>query len=427
MQWLIFQVVISSEGIDPLSTSPDTYVPSPVLTPSNLLVIRNTMAPPPDKQTATPADRFILFGDSWLQMQTVVASALALPISQGDFTANYGDFSDKRKIDGLLTAFQNLVDLSGEFGDPSTIQRKIASDGSYLTSSTPPMELYGHVIWLALQIENAASTFTATFKTLNDILNPSVGTAAERASYLRALLTGPGGLASTAATMRSHVSELLRKMAAFALKVDDAAAEVEQYTSNDSKILADANKLLGQLKSDLDTLRSLADEAMQKWRDYTISAVTTSVGITIISAGMLWPVGAALGVGLGVAAAKERQAYDSLISQIAGKEVEVQKKTQLVTDLTGLNAEMPEMVASLSNFKSGLQTIEGVWVDIGGNLNYIATNYTDDQLANLVFVIQIAKILDAQRKWQNISDTAQQFTQHSLVSYSRSSFGTPLS
>ena len=411
-----------------MSTSSDTYVPSSYLTPSNPLVIPNTMAPPPGKQTPTPADRFILFGDSWLRMQTLIASILALPISRGDFTAKYGDFvaSDKSKIDGLLAALKNLVALSNEFGDPSAIQRKIASDGSYLTSSAPPTELYGHVIWLALQIENAAFTFTSTFESLSDVLKPSVGTPAERASYLRALLTGPGGLTSTAATMYSRTSELSRKMAAFELKVADAAFQVGQYSSSDSQILADANKLLGRLSDDLNDLNFQSDEAMREWRDYTISAVTTSVGITIISAGFLWPVAAGLGVGLGVAAAKAREKYDSIRSQIDGKGAEVQQKTVLVTDLVGLNTQMPQMVASVSNFQTSLQTIEGVWVDIGGNLNYIATAYSVDQLADLAWVIQACKIVEANNAWHNISVTAQQFTQNSLVGYTRSSFGAPL-
>jgi hypothetical protein len=302
----------------------------------------------------------------------------------------------------------------------------MAGDGSYVTSSTPPAEIYGHIVWLAWQIETAATSFTSTFQTLFEVLKPSYGTVAERASFLRSLLVQPGGLASTAATKHSEVSQLLQKMAGFATEVNAAAAQVQKYSAAGSQILVDANQLLGRLESDLVTLREASDEAYKKWRDYTISAVSTSVPILILSFGALWPLAVGLGLGLGVAAGLQRKAYEDLMGQIRGKDIEVQQKTQLVTDLRALNTRMPEMVASVSTFQTDLAKIESVWVDIGGNLNYIATNYTDAQLADLTFVVQIAKILDAQQKWHNLGDTAQQFVQNSLVPYSYANFGSAL-
>ena len=41
-------------------------------------------------------------------------------------------------------------------------------------------------------------------------------------------------------------------------------------------------------------------------------------------------------------------------------------------------------------------------------------------------IAQATKVLDAQTKWQSISDTAKDFTQHSLVSYNSSEFGASL-
>ena len=102
------------------------------------------------------------------------------------------------------------------------------------------------------------------------------------------------------------------------------------------------------------------------------------------------------------------------------------KKTQLQTDLRGLHTAIPGLVSSVSDFKAKLSEIEGVWVNIGGNLSYIASNYTDAQLSNLPWVTQATKVIDAQNKWQSISDTAKDFTQHSLVSYNSGDFGSSL-
>ncbi len=401
---------------------------SPLLVPNNTLTIRNS-APPPDKSGPTPPDRFILFGQSWLTMQNAVAASLKLPLNQGEFDTKYGAFpaTDKAEVDGCFTAMANLRDLSSSFGDPKTIKAKIADDGKYLFTQTPPEEIYGHIAWLAIQIENAASTFDNTFAVLQDLLSPSAGTPAERADNLRAILTGDGGLTSTASAMGDRTATLSSKLATFDGKVNEASSAILEYSGGSSQILADANKLLGQLKSDIDTMQKAADAAHTAWRNYTIAAVTTSVGITILSGGLLWFVGLGLGIGLGVAAAKEMTLYNSLTNQIAGKEADVKQKTHLVTDLTGLNKQMPDLVSAVSEFKTRMEEVEGVWTDIGGNLAYIASNYTDEQLSNYSWVVQTTKILDAQKKWEAIAATAQQFTQHSLVSYDAGlSFGQPI-
>ena len=401
--------------------------PTTLLTPINPLTIRNG-APPAGKASPTPSDRFLLFGDSWLNMQTAVTASLALPISKGDFATKYGSFPalDQGTITGCVSSMGKIQNLSTRFGNPTIIKQQLAVDGTFLTSVTPPDPIYGHIIWLAGQIENAASTFTSTFSFLKSVLEPSAGTTTERAENLRALLTGPGGLASTADEMHQKASALSSKLALFDNDLGTAAEGIMKYSAQDSQIMKAAADLLGTLNKDIEDLRKSADEAYTEWRNYTIAAVTTSIGITILSFGMLWWVGAALGVGLGIAAAKQMTLYNSLMGQVHGKKDDILKKTQLTTDLLGLNTSIPGLVTSVSDFEKKLSEIEGVWINIGGNLGYIASNYTDAQLSNLPWVTQATKVLDAQTKWQTISDTAKDFTQHSLVSYSSSEFGSSL-
>ncbi len=385
--------------------------------PSSTLTLRNP-APPPDKPSPTPAERFILFGQDWLRLQTFIGTALQLPISVGEFEAKYGSFTDEAMVKGCVDSMRNLQELSGTFGNPITIKQKIVHDGGYLTGATPPPELYGHIVWLALQIENAASTFGYTFASLKDIIGPGAGSKEERANNLKLILVGQGGLVSLAEDMKNKTDTLSSLLAKFDGDVSSASEGMLTYTAQSSQIRKKAEDLVGQYTKSIQDMQVAAADAYKKWRDYTIAAVTTSVGLMILTAGLAWPIALGLGVGLGVAAAKMKEEYNRLMGDIAKDQQKLQLKTRLVSDLTGLNGTLPDITGTLSAFRTKLGEIQGVWVNIGGNLQYIVSNYGVDQLSDLFWVQQAMKIGDAQHKWQGISTTASQFTQNSLVDMS---------
>jgi hypothetical protein len=214
----------------------------------------------------------------------------------------------------------------------------------------------------------------------------------------------------------------------FGGQFEEANAQVQKYTNSQSDVLKAANKLIGDLNNQItNVLQPAADAALKEWRDYTISAVTTSVGIMVLSCGLLWPVAVGLGVGLGVAASKARDAYNGLCDQINKSNVDIQRKTLLVTDLTGFNVAINKVAPSMKEFSTNLGIIEGVWVDIGANLAFICNNYTVDQLSSYPWVTQAMKIGDATAKWAAIGNVTQDFTQHSLVSYGDSTkFGSKI-
>lgn len=397
---------------------------SPILVPSHTLTIAQTSAPPMEKTTPTPSERFVLFGNSWLDLQNYITSTLALPINQGDFEGKYGTFAKKTLVTGCLDAMKNVQGLSSDFGNPSEIKKKIAEDGNYLFGSEAPHEIYGHIIWLAIQIQNAADTFSFTMMSLQQFL--AFGSPQEKASNLKMILTGPGGLASTAADMVKKCSVLSQKLANFDANFTNSNDQLHEYVGGSSEILKSANDLVGQYKQDLASLREAADNAIAAWRNYTIAAVSVGIGLTVLTGGLLAPVALGVSIGLGVAAQKQKDLYNDLMGDIADKGVELKQKTRLVTDLTGLNAQLGDVVPAMTKFKTMLGEIQGVWTDIGGNLAYIANNYTDEQLGNYTWVAQTMKILDAQRKWQSIAQTSQQFTQNSLVDYQSGNWGQQL-
>jgi hypothetical protein len=394
--------------------------------PSSTLSILNP-APPPGISN-TPPSRFLLFTNSWLDMQNYITAALQLPISINDFDAVYGTFpdSDKSLILNTVTAMKKVRDLTTIFGNPPLLKQKLITQPDYLQTQTPPAEIYAHIVWLANQIYNTATSFNYTLAQLQPLL--ANGTPQQRADNLKAILVGPGGLVSMADDMRQKTNALSTKLLTFGGQFEAANEQVQKYTNSQSDVMKAANKLIGELNDEINNvLKPAADAALKQWRDYTISAVTTSVGIMVLSLGLLWPVAVGLGIGLGAAAGKAREAYNRVCDQINEKSVEIKRKTLLVTDLTGFNVAINKVAPSMKEFSTNLGIIEGVWVDIGANLAFICNNYTVDQLSNYPWVTQAMKISDATAKWAAIGNVTQQFTQNSLVSYSESTkFGNKI-
>jgi hypothetical protein len=402
-------------------------MPTTSLVPSNDLtaprtqgVILDPNAPPP------PANRFILFGSQWLRLQSFIAQALELPINQGEWDAKYGDFSEKTAVQNCLTAFSNVKGLSARFGNPITLKQAISSNPDYLQTTQPPAEIYAHIVWLANQIQNQAGTFANTLPLLQQLLGPTGGTKQQRADNLKEVLVGQGGLASTAADMKQKTNALMSKMLSFDADFSAANATVQEYAGNQSSIFKAVDKLIGQLKDSIKETQQAADDAYAEWRAYTIAAVTVSVGLTIFSGGLLLPLAVAAAIGFGVAAARAKDNYNNLCDEVRSFEADLGKKTRLSIDLTGLNSAVADIAPAMTEFKKSLETIEGVWNDVGMNLAYIANNYTVDQLSDLTWVIQAMRILDAQTKWQEIGRTAGEFSQNSLVSFDFAKLGQKL-
>jgi hypothetical protein len=296
------------------------------------------------------------------------------------------------------------------------------------------------VVWLAMNIQNTASRFQLTFATLHTALDPSTGNAQARAQVLKDLLTGRGGLVSSAEEMRNQTAALLRKLGAFEGRISSANEQLSRYTSQESVLLARANQEVGRLKADIDAFTKQSEEALKKWRDYTIAAVVSSVSLfligclisflvpvigDLIGAGLEWG-GIAAAAALGAMAAGQRKLYDELRGKIASSEIEKSKKSSLVTDLTSMNLQMEKVQPGLSDFKKNLEIIEGIWVDLGGMLSFICSNYQPAQLADFSWVNQTFQVLDAQAKWGQMATVTEEFTQNSLVEYRHGKFGDPM-
>src|ERR1043165_7070472 len=208
-----------------------------------------TLEPPAGAMVAEGSDPplFVMFTKDWLQLQTYIVQTLQLPITQGDFLAKYGTFSDQSEVEAVGAAMQAVQGLSTTFGNPTELFQELTNNPAILQSTTPPAQLYTNIVWTAYQIYNAAETFTETLGQFMELLNPNnCGTPTECGQALAEVLTGPGGLQSTAVSATATVNQLVSAMSAFNTSMATPNATIQSYTSNGSQFYKDAVAAAGQ-------------------------------------------------------------------------------------------------------------------------------------------------------------------------------------
>jgi hypothetical protein len=259
------------------------------------------------------------------------------------------------------------------------------------------------------------------------LLNPSnCGSPTQCGQALAEILTGAGGLQSTAVSATATVNQLITALSTFNTSMATPNATIQQYTASSSKFYTDAVNAAGQDAQDVIAFQQDADAAYKAWKDYTIEAVSVSVGLVIISGGLLWPAAAVAAGVLGHDAVEARDNYNKYCGERDAASADEQKKQQLITDLGGLNTAVGQVGTAAANFVTTLAQVAAAWVTIGQDLAYIVHTYTPEQLSKYSWVNQALKCEDATNDWQVIATAAQAYTQNSLVSFTTHTFGQAL-
>ncbi|HEX8193939.1 MAG TPA: hypothetical protein VF552_13665, partial [Allosphingosinicella sp.] len=296
-----------------------------------------------------------------------------------------------------------------------------------LQTDTAPTEVYTHIVWFATKLYQAAMTFNQTLGQFIDLLNPkNCGSPAECGAILTQVLTGPGGLQSTAADMLTKCNDLVKALAGFNLQLKPSTDTLAQYTAQGSTFYQDVLTAIQGDKADFAVAQEAADEAYKEWKDYTIAACSTSIGLVILTGGMAWPLAAVAAGVLGDKAAKARQAYNDACTRRDNDAADEKMKEQLQVDLSGFNTQMGPVNDAAQAFLTTLQQVTGVWTGIASDLDFIATNFTPEQLGSLSFIMQSMKLENATSDWKVIAEAANEYTTNSLVSYHIAPFGAPI-
>jgi hypothetical protein len=388
-----------------------------------------TLVPPSGlvTQDAEGKTLFCLFTEDWLSLQTFIVQTLALPIAKGHFEDKYGTFADEQDVENCVAAMKALQALSTQFGDPASLVRQLAEDPAVLQTDTAPEEVYTHIVWFATKLYQAANTYNQTLDELVTLLNPAnCGDKESCAAVLKDILVGKRGLQSTAEDMVTKANALVKAMAHFDTELKPRVDTMTKYTAHSSQFRQDVDNAIGKDAQNIDTYQAAVNHAHKVWRDYTISATTTSVGVMVLSGGLAWPVAAALAGGLGKAAADARKAYDKVCNQLHAAQADKKKKILLKHDLGALNSSMEPTSKAATEFMSVLEKALGVWSTTSNNIAYIAQNFTPEQLGDLMWVSQALELERATKDWGEIAKASKEYTANSLVSFMIQELGSKL-
>lgn len=376
--------------------------------------------------------QFGLFSDSWLELQGYVGTALEMPITEGDFKAKYGDFGGEQQVKDCITAMQNIKASATEFGNPKTLRAKLISDPTLLATEEPPEEIYSHTVWLGQRVNSTAGRFVSGYKTVLDELVglPSKDQVEALKAYLLDETLGPIPLSKT---MSDEVGVLIKKLGKFEQKMNEYNAILQSFTRDSSNLVQMVNQAIGAASEKIKSLEKSRDDAYKAWKDFTIAAVTCSVGCALIG-GLLAPftggvslliggaAAIATGVGLGVKAAENKVKYNEFCNQIRNEEAEKQKKIRLRSDLGDFNLQIQRVGPAMADFLKNLQTVEGAWVQMNTDMREINNSITEENIGKVSFLVK-AKANLAIDRWKEIGDSAKQFTVGSLVDYTSIAFG----
>lgn len=376
--------------------------------------------------------RFALFSDSWLELQGYVGTALEMPITEGDFKAKYGDFGGEQQVKDCIAAMRNVKASATEFGNPKSLRAQLTSNPNLLATAEPPEEIYTHTVWLGQRVHSTAGRLVSGY---NSVLDELVGLPSnDQVEALKAYLfdetLGPIPLSKT---MSDEVGVLIIKLGNFEQKMNEYNAILQSFTRDSSNLVQMVDQAIGAASERIKGLEKSRDAAYKAWKNFTIAAVTCSVGCALIG-GLLAPFtgGASLliggaaaiatGVGLGVKAAENRAAYNEYCKEIKNEQAEKQKKIRLRSDLGDFDLQMQRVGPAMADFLKNLQTVQGAWVQMNTDMLDIHNSITEENIGDVSFLVK-AKANLAIDSWKEIGDSAKQFTVGSLVDYTSIAFG----
>jgi len=379
--------------------------------------------------------QFALFSDSWLELQGFVGAAIDLPITKGDFEEKYGTIGSSKTIVGAIDAMKKVQEAATEFGNPKTLRAALIKDPNLLATKVAPVEIYTHTVWLGQRVHETAGKIVSGYQSVHDGLKdlPGKDQVEGIKQYLFDETLGPIPLSKK---MSDEAGELIVKLGKFEEKMNEYNQQLQNFTSNSSAMIKELDTTIGGLAEKVKELEKIRDDAYQAWRDFTIAAVTTSVGCYLIgvflaplTGGISAIIGgvAAIGtgVGLGVKAAYERARYNEYCKLVDGQGVELKKKQRLRADLGDFNVQMQRVGPAMGKFLRSMQTVQGVWVSMNTDMLSISRDITPANVGTFPLLVQ-AKVDLAVNGWKSVDESARQFTVESLVDYQSLAFGDPI-
>ncbi len=400
-------------------------LPEPTIAPAPGLVV-------PATPGSGSKSQFILFNDSWIQLQGYVAAALELPVSQAQFEAKYGSVGSSTTFPASIAAMKAVNGAAAQFGNPGTLRAALVNDPNLLATDRPPDEIYTHAIWLGQRVHLAAGRIASGYES---VLNTLPGLpSSQQVEHLRAYLfdetLGPVLLSER---MARETRSLADKLRAFEQKMNEYNEKLRAYTKASSTMVTEVDSIVGSLTQRIKELQVLRDEAYIAWQTFTIASISTFLACGLIGA-VLFPAtggisllvgmaaGFAAGVGLGMKSERCLAEYNAYCAEIATSTVEVRKKQRLRSDLGDFDLQADRIAPAMAKFRTNLESIEGAWVRMRADMLAINQSANEGNIGAMPFLVK-AKATEAIDAWKDVDQSAKQFTADSLIDYTSIGFG----
>ncbi len=335
----------------------------------------------------------------WLDLQTWLAQVRELPRTATEFTARYGTFDDDHDTDATVAALTASAAFADKFGSAAAVTHELASDGGYLTSSTPPSMIYGHLIWWAMQVGNAASSARDGLASLT----ASLGHDQVSAGDVRTEMAGDGGIASVLSVAAHQGGELVASIRNLRSHV---LPQVEVLAG--TGLINEANQAIGGLGAQIATLRMRAVADYQAWKHQALGPDEPLPPIDIAgntaAGGFPWPFGKGK-------EEKARKDYAAVRKQIEALQGDEAMKARFVADVGGLDMAGIKVAPALDQLVSGITRVDHALDQQATRVTSVAASADDTQLVDAAW---LTKALDA-GALGGLATDATAFVQRALV------------
>lgn len=350
------------------------------------------------------ASPFAAMAGNWSTLLNFFQHYSRLPHDPQAFAARYGSFDDAQGVTQLTSAFADIADTARRLGGPDSLKRNISDKPDYLFRAEPPDELYAHNVWLASQVQNAASGIAETLSSLPSDL-PSVSEI-QRGRMTQTLLSGQGSVAQTAEDLQRKTQDLASRFEPLRQRLSNAA-----QVFGATNVLNEANVALGRMEGAVGRLQSQAAAAYKKWTGRDLppgGAPPPASGGD--EAGGGWSL-------FGGGREKAHKEYEQLAQELAARQAELQQKSQLAEDLdSNFFVGARALVPAVQNIEGALGQLGRVFGSTAERLRTASDVSSQRQLSDPDWLTRALDLPASVEAWRALAADAQQFAQRSMIS-----------
>jgi hypothetical protein len=313
-------------------------------------------------------DQTFSFQKDWAALEAFLSLAGRVPSEKAAFLARYGAFDDQPGVDSFIGASRDMARMGAELGGPHNLRQRLAADSEYLSGIHAPDDVYGSIVWTAIQGEKLAESISSKLAGLPDLIGDA-----------RQVLAGNDGIVDKANAIARNLRQLADKVASYGPRLTASILMIQK-----TEIVNQANRAIGGMKADNRTFEEKAAKATEDMKGW-------------------------------FGADKAKKENESLQAQIAGLQTEIAKKQLLDTDLEDFFVKATRVASRLSNAAESLKALAKAFQDTSDRIRDTFLLGSQEQLKDVAW---LAHALDAPKqieRWNEFRSAAQNFTQSVLV------------